>query len=866
MAGPRRLPSGIVTFAFTDIEGSTRHLRRLGDRYSTLLDRHLDLMAEAWDAHEGHVVDTAGDGVFVAFQHADDAVNACADAQRRLTREPWPDDAVLKARMGVHTGLAAPSGDDYRALAVHQAARVMSSAHGGQVLVSSTTVDHLSALESTALTPLGHFRVRDFDEPVRLFQLAGDGLARDFPAVRALPADRTNLMAPTTSFRGREDLLHDVLERLGPGRLVTLAGPGGVGKTRLATQIGLASAESWPDGAWLVELGAIEEEALIPSILANALGVPGRGDDRWIEVLDHLGDKQALLILDNCESVASACATRLDELLGRCPACGVLATSRVPLGSAREDLCRLDPLEVVAPDGGPGAAVALFLDRVAPSRRAAVGEASLEPVVAQICRKLDGLPLALELAAARMSVISPQELLDGLTDRFQVLRSHDPTVPERQRTLEALLDWSDRLLSPGERTCLRRLGAFGGSFSVAAATAAVAGDPVDAYDVPELLWSLADKSLVTADLTSSATRYRLLESVQEFARRRLDDDQDTSTTASRLATWYVDRIGPGQRFHRSWQGEVGLEIDNLRTLVDLLPDASGSLAQELAFTIARYQDAIGAYREGIVELRHDIQVLPRATPAAISLRTTLADLYLRLGDAAAAELALGDAEALFHDVGALPEWDDAAIERTRGDLACRSGDFTTAAEGAQRALAGELSDAARARMCNQLGIAQAAIGDLDGATAAFEQELDACRRLGDRGWESGALSNLAEAELRRGLLAAAAGHQRECLALAFELGAPALVAFSLIVAARLEALGERWEEATILHAQAESIIDKLGLVLYEVDQQESDVMLERAHHALGDVRYGAARQAGHALDLPQAGAMADHVLAQAIAG
>jgi len=861
MAGTLELPSGIVTFVFTDIEGSTRHLRRLGDRYSALLDRHLELMASAWDAHRGRVVDTAGDGVFVAFQSADDAVNACAEAQRELSREPWPDDGVLRSRMGVHTGLAAPTGSDYRALAVHQAARVMSSAHGGQVLLSAATVDRLGAIGGATLVPLGRFRVRDFDEPIRLFQLAGDGLPSDLPAVRALPADGHNLVRPTTSFLGRDEELLDVARRLGPGRLVTLAGPGGVGKTRLATQVGLDVADDWPDGAWLIEIGSADVGALVPAMVAEALGVPGRGDDRWVEVLDHLAGKQALLILDNCERIADDCARLLEELLTRCPACGVLATSRVPLGSSREDVYRVGTLAVSAPDGGPGAAVRLFLDRIAAGRRAEVADPRLGHVVDEICRRLDGLPLALELAAARMTVISPQELLDGLTDRFHVLRSHDPTVPERQRTLEALLEWSDQLLTPDERTCLRRLGVFAGSFSAESATAAVAAAPIEGY-IPELVWSLVDKSLVTPDLTSSATRYRLLESVREYARSRLDQDGESSAAALRLATWLRDRVGPRRRYAETWAGDVALELDNLRGLVDLVAPADPELAQELAFVIARYHETVDSYEEAVAELRQDMVLLRAPSPAAISLRTTLADLYLRSGHTPEAKLALADAEALFESVGGLPEWDDVAIERTRGDLACRSGDYSSAVDGAARALAGALSDAGRARMCNQLGIASMSLGDAEGAADAFHQELDACRRLGDPGWEAWALSNLAEVALRQGDLAGAAAHQRACLALALQLGSPAKVAFSLIVAARLLATREEWEEAVALHAQAEAILDELGLLLFEDDQRESDVMLEQAHQALGDARYAAARRAGHALELPEAATSADAVLAE----
>ena len=294
-------------------------------------------------------------------------------------------------------------------------------------------------------------------------------------------------------------------------------------------------------------------------------------------------------------------------------------------------------------------------------------------------------------------------------------------------------------------------------------------------------------SLVTPDLTANATRYRLLESVREFAIRRLDATSDTAATAARLGAWYLERLGPSRRHSRTWVSDVGLEVDNLRALVDPIAAADPTLAQELAFTIARFHEATDAYRAGIAELQQDISLFTVATPAAISLRTTLADLHLRLGDATAAKLSLAEAEALLHEVGSLPDWDDAAIERTRGDLACRSGDYVSAVDGARRSLAGDLSDAGRARMSNQLGIAAASLGDLDAAAEAFEQELDACRRLGDLAWLSGALSNLAEVELRRGMHAAAARHQRECLALAFELGSTAMVAFSLIVAARLEA-------------------------------------------------------------------------------
>ena len=868
-AGPSELPSGIVTFVFTDIEQSTRLLRDLGDRYGEILDRHFALLREAWLAHGGHEIDHAGDSVFVVFQDAGEAVLACADAQRLIAAEEWPAGDQVRVRMGIHSALASPRGHTYVALGVHQAARVMAAGHGGQVLVSAATAELLGPLEGVELVPIGRYRMRDFDGPAPLFQLGGPGLGDTFPAVRALPADGHNLVAPPTPFVGRDRERDEVARLLGPRRLVTLTGPGGVGKSRLAVEVGLRQATAWADGVWSVDLAPLQDPAELATAVATAVGAPAQGGDRWQDVLDHLRKREALVVLDGCEHLAEASARAVATLLATCHASAVLATSRVPLGVAEEVLCRVDPLPVPSPEAATveqvaaSPSVVLFLDRARAVRRDVEVDERTATVLAGICAQLDGLPLALELAAARLGALSLQQVLDGLDDRFRLLRSRSTTVPERQRTMEGLLEWSDRLLDDDERACFRRLGVFGSSFALDAAAGAVAEGPLDAGDVHELVYSLVDKSLVVADLTADGSRYRLLESVRAYARRQLEEHDEVVRTSERLARWYLDRIGPACRVKPRWTSETGVEVANLRALVPVLGPVAPEVAQELALTIGRYLDASHAFRAGVEEVTRLAAELPRPSPVLVSLLACLGDLHLRTGDVAAAERVLAEADRVAADVGGPPLWDDVAIERTRGEIDARKGNHAAAVTGAHRALARELSVRGRARMCSQLGVAALAQGDLETAWEACERELAAYVELGDESFQASAHGNLAEIALRRGDDVAAAQHQRACLALALELGAPAMVAFSLIVAARLTANADRWETATVLHAQAETILDAIGLALYDDDRKLSDAMLEAARTRLGFVAFSDAVATGRALPVPDAARLADEVLAVA---
>ena len=858
------LPSGIVTFVLTDIEGSTRMLKRLGGRYDEVLDRHVALLRQSWEDHGGAHVSAQGDSCLAAFADAQAAVQACATAQRRLAAEPWQPDACPRVRMGVHTGLASPRGGDYIALAVHQAARVMAAAHGRQVLVSDVAATAASSVAGLELRSFGRYRLRDFDEPVQLFCVAGPGLHADFPAVRAMPVDGHNLAVPPSSFIGRDADVCTLQTHLGPGRLLTLTGPGGVGKSRLAVAVGLAVTSDWDDGVWLVDLAPVQEARLIGAAVSAVVGAPVRaGGDRWEDTVEYLQPRRALLVLDNCEHLAADVAGVVAEMLTSCAHVGVLATSREPLGIAREFVWRVDPLALPRPlapadEARAAPSVQLFVERARSSRPSfALDDSNLQTVI-RLCQRLDGLPLALELAAAQTSVLNVAELLDGLDDRFRALRSRKRNVPDRQRTMDAVMGWSYRLLGDDERAVLRRLSLFRSGFSLDAAV--VSGRDVEGCDVAEVLWALVDKSLVVVDLTANETRYRLLETVRDYARRSLDDEGESVATAMRLTAWWLQRIGPWQLMDRRRCGEIEVELDNLRAFVPLVASEAEEQAQELVCSIGQYFYAVNALRDGAGELSGYAADLVRPSGARVSLLARLAMLHLEAGDVEAARTVVADAERVRRSVGGAPIWDEVAVERASGELALRSGDHAAAARLARRTLERQLTPRARARMFNLLAIASYFAGDVSRAVAAFTEELEIARELGDEHLLVVAEGNVAELALRRGEAKSAARHQAACLALGLALGRPVAVAQSLIVAARLTAETAP-ARAAVLHAKAEDVLAENGHRFYDDDLQASQLMLQDVRSRLGDTEFDLACEQGQSLALLDAASLAQDSLA-----
>jgi predicted ATPase/class 3 adenylate cyclase len=849
MGGEHELPAGVVSFVFTDIEGSTRLLRELGDRYGELIDIHHALMRAAWVAHGGHELNTEGDAFVVVFAEASDAVAAAVDAQRALAAAAWPTATPVRARIGIHTGYARPRGPTYLALALHQAARVVDAAHGGQVLVSGETAARATALPAGArLDRLGRFRVRDFDDPPELFRVVGAGMAQRDTAPRVRPAEGHNIVRPSTSFEDREDDRAALVDLARPGSATTIVGSGGAGKTRLAVETALGLAGAWDDGAWFVDLAPLSSGQLVPQAIAEAVGAKSDpGVDPWIDALEHLRERRALVVLDNCEHLTESACARVAELLEVCPRVGVLATSRIPLGLRAEHVHRLDPLPCGDADSP---AVRLFRDR------AAAHEPGDDASVVQLCAELDGLPLAIELAAARTTALAPKDILDRLRSSPSVLQSRDQSLPERQRTLGRLLDWSYDLLVPEARTVLRRLSVFAGSFDLETAELVCAGDGLAHAEVAELVWTLIDSSLVSAEAAAGASRYRLLQTVRAYAAQRIGAGEHAATL-SRLADHYLDRLGPPQATGRRWVGAVAPELDNLRHVIAELPD--DATAQALAWSVGRYHDVTDAFRTGIEELTGWTQWLPSPGPNRVALLTLLADLHLRVGDLGRADALVDEAAELRATTGPAP-WDTSGVARTRGELALRCGDAAAAAAEARRALTESHSDRARARLQNLLGIALGTLGDVQGAAEAFEEELAAASAAGMETFLATTHGNLAEALLQLGDEAAAAGHQAIALDLSRAYGQSVGIAFSMMIAARLSAVRGQARHAVVLQSSADEVLTGASYALYDEDAEIRAALMEAARAQLGETEFNRAVAKGRGLDTDAAADLAATVL------
>ena len=828
------LPSGTVTFLFTDIEGSTRLVRDLGERYSQLLDLHHRLLRAVWERHRGVEVLTEGDAFFVAFANGADALCAAVDGQRVLAAATWPADQPIKVRMGMHAGYARPVDDDYRALAVHQAARVVDAANGGQILATAEVVE-LRGGAAVDVSDLGRFRVRDFDEPVALFGVSAPDLTVDERPPRVRPADSHNLVRPPTSMVDRVTEQAELAELAQPGRLVTILGPGGAGKTRLSIEVGLNVVGNWPDGVWFVDLAPVSEGDVVPMVIADAVNAPSvPGNDALSDVVAFLAERTVLLVLDNCEHLVEATAHIVHDLLTRCPQVGVVATSRIPLGLIGESLYRLPPLGAV---GVGSDAVRLYVER------SGIGvDADLNDIV-ELCRAIDGLPLAIELAATRSHLLTPAEMTERMRDGgVAVVATRDPTVPDRQRSLDRLLDWSLDLLRPDELRVLTRLAVLADGFDVSLAEAVAGDDDVPVARVPELVWSLIDWSLIAREVAAGSSRYVLPSTVRSYVLHGADEDELVAARI-RLARALVERMGPEQTLSSRWVTEFGTELENVRAVVGhpAIPDP---IARSLAWSIGQYHDVTSSYRSGISEVARCIDQRPSPGPDLVALLTLQADLHLRLGELPDAERIAGRAAALAEQVG-VPHFDDMGVVRTKGELALRSDDPETAVRLAETALAaGTATPRGQARLWNLAAIAHNVLGDPTAACAALDHCLRAEAEAGLETFLANTHGNYAEVLLALDDPVGAAEHQLAALELARSMGAPTLIAYSQMVAARFALEDGSAAEAVRLQSAADVILAREGVSLYTGDEEQRVALLDAARRILGDAGFEQARVAG----------------------
>ena len=549
-----------MTFLFTDIEGSTTLLQRFGeDAYARALAEHHALIRSSLAVHHGTELTMMGDGFFAAFSSPRACVAAVVAMQRALQSHSWPGGAEpLRVRMGVHTGEAEQTAAGPVGLDVHRAARIGAVAHGGQILLSETAAALVrdSLPDGSTLTDLGVHRLKDLGRPERIFQLTAPGLPSEFPPLRSLgnPALLNNLPAELSTFVGRATELKEVRTLVESSRLVTLTGAGGSGKTRLGLQAAAELLDGTGDGVWLVELAAVTDAGSVPSSIAAILGVAAQPGQAMLDTLaDALAPQHMLIVLDNCEHLVDACARTADAILRRCPRVHLLDTSREPLGIGGETIYRVPPLSLPAEDDVGGApaelsdAVALFVDRARQQGVSLTADGSSGPLIASICRRLDGMPLAIELAAARLRSLSLPDLRDRLDQRFRLLIGGSRAALARQQTLLATVAWSYSLLDQAEQQLLRRLAVFPESFDLARAEAVGGIAGIDRLDVVGLLGSLVNKSLVGTEQGPENLRYRLLETIRQFADERLAEAGEAAAVSAAHCEYFVsvaEQAGP----------------------------------------------------------------------------------------------------------------------------------------------------------------------------------------------------------------------------------------------------------------------------------------------------------------------------------
>jgi predicted ATPase/class 3 adenylate cyclase len=896
-----------LTFLFTDIEGSTALLQRVGDGvYAQVLGGHHALIRSALAAHDGSEVDTQGDAFFAVFSSPRACVAAVLQMQQAFAAHAWPGGERVRVRMGIHCGEAERTATGLVGLEVHRAARVAAVAYGGQVLVSEAAAalvrDGLPP--GAALADLGTHRLKDLGRLERIFQLHAAGLRAQFPPPRSLgnPVLPNNLPAQLSSFIGRQREVTEVRALVESARLVTLTGAGGCGKTRLGLQVAVELLDGSGDGVWLVELAAVTDQDAVAPAISQALRLAGQPARPALEtLLDALALQDVLIMVDNCEHLIGGCAKTAEAIVRRCPKVHLLATSREPLGIGGETIYRVPSMSLPGPeDSGfaPGSydAVMLFADRARAHGVALSADEQAGPLVVSVCRRLDGMPLAIELAAARLRSMSLSELHARLDQRFRLLTGGSRTALKRQQTLRATVGWSYSLLTGAEQVLLARLSAFAGGFDLDAAEAVCGSGDLDVLDVADLLGSLVDKSLVVAEPAGTGLRYRLLETIRLFGAERLAEagGEAAAVAASHCAHFLAvaeaaaaHLTGPEQG---SWLARLDADQANLRRAAGHAagrPDGT-AVVLRLGAALDRYWTARHREPEAFALL---VPVLrrsdARADPALFATALVTAAVVAALIDIATARnLAeqavqvarqLGDERLLSRALAALcgahffagePEagrlFGQEAVERARrfGDdvllgvslrgylltidparalplyteaIACteRSGDHLI-----------------NAFLHNNAGWIALSAGDIPAARAHLEAATQAAQQTGYQA--AIVMGNLGRVLRAEGDLDGARSTFEAALRVGRRNGDNLSMANACLCLACVAGDAGDWDRAAVLHGAAQALQDRTGSPWQKLSARYRQDSLDQARAHLGDEQLEQAHAQGMALSLDQA--------------
>jgi predicted ATPase/class 3 adenylate cyclase len=880
------LPSGTVTFLFSDVEGSTQLLERHPQATRMALARHHDLFEEVVARHDGAIFETVGDAVYAAFSQPRDAVAAALEVQQELGSEDWGEVGRLAVRIAIHTGPVERLGDHYFGAALFRSARLQALGYGEQTLLSAVTTQMVAAALplGATLLDLGQHRLKDLGEPEQVFQLNHPDLRAEFPPLKSLDAHPNNLPLQLSTFVGREAEIAALTELLQPNRLVTLTGPGGIGKTRLALQVAAESIEGYAHGVFLVDLAALREPALVELKIATTLGLR---EEPAVPVANALHEycrtKELLLVLDNFEHLLAA-APAVADLLSVAPALRVLVTSRAPLRIRGERTYSVPPL---ASDGDSSlarsgaAAVQMFVDR-ALAVRPDLGPDSMNPdLVSEICQRVDGLPLAIELAAARLRVLNLESLRDRLARRLPLLNAGAVDAPQRQQTLRATIAWSEDLLSDEERRLFREMSVFPAG-STLEGVEAVFSAPRD-IDVLDGLARLVDHSLVRAVTGDGEPRYMMLETIREYALERLEADADVEAIRERAADYLLtlsERIAPAlvAEGQASAVGYLDEEIDNLRdALAWLHQRGDGARLAKLSTALTWYWVVRGLLTEGRRWISSARQLLTEPDPLALAwLCRSEGWLATDQGQLVEAVSLLREAAELFRSQG-----EDNAVasvlaglanaEQTRGNLAAAI-DAGTEAQALARRLGNlraeasatgnlaliairqeRLEDAEQGlqqamelfrRIGDQralvfglgnLGIIAVMRGDLDKALASNEEAIRAARQLGDWHLEGWGLANLANVLGMQGEVDRAAAILVDGLAKLVQAEDADAVAGALDTAGDLLSRHERWADAAVAWGASEGAHQRIGTPLSRDSGTKS--LIDESRTALGAAEF-----------------------------